>query len=139
MDIYRKIRILIMAACSVMIIGLMTIPAFAEDNTNKDDKKKKDEIDYTLDKEVQDWLNEGNGIPGEAKYATLKCTDHLWVIDSTDVSDGKVELTGNNDEKRILAGIALRDWLKTQFFYGDKLGKEDNRITFKRPKKDNPF
>ncbi|MBQ7583473.1 MAG: hypothetical protein IJT24_02580 [Lachnospiraceae bacterium] len=138
MDISIKIRILIMTACSVMFIGLMTIPAFAADDANKTDEKKKDEIDYTLDKEVQDWLNEGNSIPGDAKYATLKCTSHLWMIDSTDISDGKVELTGNN-ETRILAGIALRDWLKTQSFYGDKLGEPDNKITFKRPQKDKPF
>lgn len=134
----RLRKMLITTICSIMAVGMLTTPALAADEADKKDDKKKDEIDYTLDKEVQDWLNEGNSIPGDAKFATLKCTSHMWEIDSNDISDGKVVLTGNN-ETRELAGIALRDWLKTQYFYGDKLGQDDNRITFKRPKKDNPF
>ncbi len=140
----KNARIIILIACSVMIFGLFgsisAASAFAADNNNSDDKnKKKDEIDYTLDKEVKEWLDEGNSIPSEVKYSTLGSSSHLWMLDDTDVSDGKVELTGNGDEKTILAGIALRDWLKTQSFYGEKLGDPDNKIEFKRPKKSKPF
>lgn len=84
------------------------------------------------------WLDDGKSIPSEAKYASHGNSDHLWEIDDTDISDGKVELIAN-DEKRILAGIALRDWLKTQSFYGEKLGDPDNKIEFIRPGKKKAF
>lgn len=106
-------------------------PAFAAE-ANKTDQTENDKDLYKLDKEVQKWLDEGNSIPGEAKYATLSGTGHLWAIDSNDISDGKVELTGN-DEVRELYGLSLKNWLKTQFFYGDQLGKDDNRKKFLRP------
>ena len=89
----RLKKILITTICSIMAVGMLTTPALAADEADKKDDKKKDEIDYTLDKEVQDWLNEGNSIPGDAKFATLKCTSHMWEIDSNDISDGKVVLT----------------------------------------------
>lgn len=132
------LRLLVVAICSVMMIGMMTVTAFAADNTDNKDNSKKDEIDYTLDKQVKAWLDDGKSIPSEAKYASLGNSDHLWEIDDTDISDGKVELIAN-DEKRILAGIALRDWLKTQSFYGEKLGDPDNKIEFIRPGKKKAF
>ena len=67
----RLKKILITTICSIMAVGMLTTPALAADEADKKDDKKKDEIDYTLDKEVQDWLNEGNSIPGDAKFATL--------------------------------------------------------------------
>ena len=131
------IRFLAAAVCGIMMMG-MTVTAFAADNTDNKDNSKKDEIDYTLDKQVKAWLDDGKSIPSEAKYASLGNSDHLWEIDDTDISDGKVELIAN-DEKRILAGIALRDWLKTQSFYGEKLGDPDNKIEFIRPGKKKAF
>ena len=131
------IRLLAAAVCGIMMMG-MTVTAFAADNTDNKDNSKKDEIDYTLDKQVKAWLDDGKSIPSEAKYASLGNSDHLWEIDDTDISDGKVELIAN-DEKRILAGIALRDWLKTQSFYGEKLGDPDNKIEFIRPGKKKAF
>lgn len=121
-----------------MMAGLLVMTAYAADDANTDGEKKKDEIDYTLNKDVKAWLDEGNSIPAEAKYATLGSSDHLWELDDTDVSDGKVELKANG-ETRILAGIALRDWLKTQSFYGEKLGEPDNKLEFIRPKKSKAF
>ncbi len=131
------IRLLAAAVCGIMMMG-MTVTAFAADNTDNKDNSKKDEIDYTLDKQVKAWLDDGKSIPSEAKYASLGNSDHLWEIDDTDISDGKVELIAN-DEKRVLAGIALRDWLKTQSFYGEKLGDPDNKIEFIRPGKKKAF
>ena len=131
------IRLLAAAVCGIMMMG-MTVTAFAADNTDNKDNSKKDEIDYTLDKQVKAWLDDGKSIPSGAKYASLGNSDHLWEIDDTDISDGKVELIAN-DEKRILAGIALRDWLKTQSFYGEKLGDPDNKIEFIRPGKKKAF
>ncbi len=141
MNIKNRIKAWLLTACSIAVVALSVgsycTPAYAADDQNTD-KKDKNEIDYTLDKEVKEWLDEGNSIPAEAKYSTLSSTSHLWALDDTDISDGKVELIGNN-ESRILAGVALRDWLKTQSFYGEKLGEPDNKIKFKRPKKPNAF
>ena len=138
MDALRKI--LIMLLCGGMLTGIFVLPVFAADGNNSDGTSKKDEIDYTLDKEVKEWLDEGNSIPAEAKFCTLSASSHMWEIDDTDVSDGKVELRSDDEnDTRILAGIALRDWLKTQSFYGDKLGEKDNKIVFKRPRKTDPF
>lgn len=132
------LRLLVAAICSVMMIGMMTVTAFAADATDNKEGSKKDEIDYTLDKQVKEWLDAGNSIPTEAKYASLGSSDHLWELDDTDISDGKVELTAN-EESRVLAGIALRDWLKTQSFFGEKLGESDNKIEFIRPGKKKAF
>ena len=56
------------------------------------------------------------------------------MLDDTDISDGKVILSVG-EESREICGIAMRDWLKTQYFYGENLGADDNRKKFIRPKK----
>ncbi|MCR5774468.1 MAG: hypothetical protein K6G42_05235, partial [Lachnospiraceae bacterium] len=101
------------------------------------DKKQTEQVDV-VDKEVKEWLDEGHSIPAEVKYATLSGTGHLWELDSTDLSDGKVELIGNG-EKCTISGNALRSWLKTQFFYKDDPGVEDSRVKFERPRKKKAF
>lgn len=136
MKAFRKI--LITTVLGIMMAGLFVMTAYAADDAKSEDEKKKNEIDYTLNKDVKAWLDAGNSIPSEAKYATLASSDHLWELDDTDVSDGKVELKAN-EETCILAGIALRDWLKTQSFYGEKLGEPDNKLEFVRPKKSKAF
>ena len=117
----------------------------ADDNTdNKTEDKNKtiEKIDkdtvFELDEEVKEWVDGGGAIPSEAKYATLSGTGHLWEIDSPDLSDGKVELIAGT-ESRYLAGLTLKEWLQTQRFYGEKLGERDNRIKFKRPKKEKAY
>ena len=128
----KKLICLLLTA-SMMVLNVVPVAAADANTTNKEET---DKDLYKLDKEVQKWLDEGNSIPGEAKYATLSGTGHLWAIDSNDISDGKVELTGNDeDEVRVIYGLALKNWLKTQFFYGDQLGKDDNRKKFVRPGK----
>ena len=87
---------------------------------------------------MQEWLDEGHGIPAEAKYASLSGTGHLWVIKDTDFSDGRIELEGN-DETVILYGLKLKDWLKSQSFFGENLGQPNNKIKFIRPKKKKAF
>ena len=126
----KKLICLLLTA-SMMVLNVVPVAAADANTTNKEET---DKDLYKLDKEVQKWLDEGNSIPGEAKYATLSGTGHLWAIDSNDISDGKVELTGNDeDDVRVIYGLALKNWLKTQFFYGDQLGKDDNRKKFVRP------
>lgn len=128
----KKLICLLLTA-SMMVLNVVPVAAADANTTNKEET---DKDLYKLDKEVQKWLDEGNSIPGEAKYATLSGTGHLWAIDSNDISDGKVELTGNDeDDVRVIYGLALKNWLKTQFFYGDQLGKDDNRKKFVRPGK----
>ncbi len=128
----KKLICLLLTA-SMMVLNVVPVAAADANTTNKEET---DKDLYKLDKEVQKWLDEGNSIPGEAKYATLSGTGHLWAIDSNDISDGKVELTGNDeDEVRVIYGLALKNWLKTQFFYGDQPGKDDNRKKFVRPGK----
>ncbi len=138
----RKLRGFLFAVCGMIVLGLyggaVSRPAFAAAVTDTEKKEDEKKDPYALDKEVKDWLDGGGGIPGEVKYATLSGTGHLWELDSTDISDGKVELIGVN-EKRLVYGIELKNWLKNQFFYGDRLGEEDNRVKFKRPKKDYEF
>ncbi|MCR5748102.1 MAG: hypothetical protein K6G03_10375 [Lachnospiraceae bacterium] len=141
----RYFKKMILAAGFVAILGLSSgiysSSCMAADTTtnNTTGSEQSDEDKYKLNDEVKEWLDAGNSIPGEVKYSTLASTSHLWAIDSNDISDGKVILSGNGGEERELYGLGLKDWLKTQFFYGDKLGQDDNRIKFKRPKKTKAF
>lgn len=139
----KRIRALLIAACGAVILGITgqinSAPCFAADNnTTTDNKEKSDEELYKLDEEVQEWLDEGHSIPAEAKYASLSGTGHLWVIKDTDFSDGRIELEGN-DETVILYGLKLKDWLKSQSFFGENLGQPNNKIKFIRPKKKKAF
>ncbi len=138
----KRMRALLIAACGAVILGITGLinstPCFAADNTSSDDKEQSDEELYKLDDEVQEWLDEGHSIPSEAKYASLSGTGHLWVIKDTDFSDGRIELEGN-DQTVILYGLKLKDWLKSQSFFGENFGKPDNKIKFIRPKKKKAF
>ncbi len=125
-----------------IIIGIcssMNTIIYAAETTDTANAASDDTTTYKLDREVQEWLDAGNSIPANAKYATLSSSSHLWALDSTDISDGKVELYGLGDEVRVLSGIAMRDWLKTQTFYGENLGEKNNKIEFIRPKKKKAF
>ena len=137
----RFIKGLILSACGVIIFGIYGNAAksecFAADTQTQNKEKSEEEL-YKLDDEVKEWLDAGNSIPGDAKFATLSATSHLWKIDSTDISDGRVELT-TDTESRTIYGIALKDWLKTQYFYGDNFGSDDNRKKFIRPQKSVAF
>mgnify|MGYP007069885312 CR=1 FL=1 len=121
------------------ICGSMNTAIYAAETTDTASTASGGETTYKLDREVQEWLDAGNSIPANAKYATLSSSSHLWALDSTDISDGKVELYGLGDEVRVLSGIAMRDWLKTQTFYGENLGEKNNKIEFIRPKKKKAF
>jgi len=149
----RSIRLLLLHICSLFIISSYVLCfspdcyAAGNDTEETDDngKKKKiekidDDTEFKLDKEVQEWVDEGGSIPGEAKYCTYSGSSHLWVLADTDLSDGKIKLTGNSESEFIyLAGNRLTTFLRTQFFYGENLGAADNRIKFKRPRKDIEF
>lgn len=129
----KKMKMFLLMILALAILGTAgsaALPCYAASEDTEKEGVKKDP--YELDKQVKEWLDAGNGIPGDAKYATLQGTTHLWEIDSADISDGKVELSGVN-EKRLVYGIELRTWLKTQFFYGDNFNNEDNRKKFVRP------
>ncbi|MBQ9607046.1 MAG: hypothetical protein IJV16_07705 [Lachnospiraceae bacterium] len=132
----KRIKGIILIICGIMIIGiygrLNTVSCLAADNNTTNQENNEDK--YKLNDDVKEWLDAGGGIPSDVKYATLSSTNHLWELDSTDISDGKVELKGNNETREIY-GLALCDWLKTQFFYGDNFGSDNNRKKFVRPKK----
>ena len=81
----RSIKILLLIVCSFFIFSLGTLSyssdGLAADNDteetdeNGNKKKKKlekidDDTEFKLDKEVQQWLDDGGSIPGEAKYCT---------------------------------------------------------------------
>lgn len=129
MDI--KKLIITLSAAALFFGYINTASVLAAENT---DKSKSDADRYKLNDEVKEWLDAGNSIPADVKYSTLASTDHLWMLDDTDISDGKVILSVG-EESREICGIAMRDWLKTQYFYGDNLGADDNRKKFIRPKK----
>lgn len=151
----RSIKILLLIVCLFFIFSLGTLSyssdGLAADNDteetdeNGNKKKKKlekidDDTEFKLDKEVQQWLDDGGSIPGEAKYCTYSGSSHLWVLDDTDLSDGKIKIIGDSREGAVyIAGNRLTTFLKTQFFYGENLGEEENRIKFKRPRKDIEF
>ena len=141
MRINKRIAGLMLGAAFIIlgIYGSEDTAALAAETTDTTDTASGDATTYKLDREVQEWLDAGNSIPANAKYATLSSSSHLWALDSTDISDGKVELYGLGDEVRVLSGIAMRDWLKTQTFYGENLGEKDNKIEFIRPKKKKAF
>ena len=141
MRINKRIAGLMLGAAFIIlgIYGSEDAAALAAETTDTANAASDDATTYKLDREVQEWLDAGNSIPANAKYATLSSSSHLWALDSTDISDGKVELYGLGDEVRVLSGIAMRDWLKTQTFYGENLGEKDNKIEFIRPKKKKAF
>ena len=140
-DVFRK------TVCLMLVTALFTAVSAgaclaADDAGKKTDEKDNSKIEkvdkdtvFELDDEVKEWVDGGGAIPAEAKYATLSGSGHLWEIDSPDLSDGKVELIAGT-ESRFLAGLTLKEWLKHQRFYGEKLGERDNRLKFKRPKVD---
>ena len=140
-DVFRKTVCLVLVTALFASIGAGA--CFAADDagkkTDEKDNSKIEKVDkdtvFELDDEVKEWVDGGGAIPAEAKYATLSGSGHLWEIDSPDLSDGKVELIAGT-ESRFLAGLTLREWLKHQRFYGEKLGERDNRLKFKRPKGD---
>ena len=142
MKTHNRIRALLIAACGVVFFGLAgymdSTWCLAANTASADNKEQSEEELYKLDEEVQEWLDEGHGIPAEAKYASLSGTGHLWVIKDTDFSDGRIELEGN-DETVILYGLKLKDWLKSQSFFGENLGQPNNKIKFIRPKKKKAF
>jgi len=129
-------------AVTVLYLILSPVRGFAAETgkgTNgTGDTKKEEEDPYKLDPEVKKWLDEGGSIPADAKYSTLATTSHLWMLDSTDISDGKVILKMGYEQREIY-GMSLKNWLKTQRFYGDKFGEDGNIKTFKRPGKPKPF
>ena len=129
----KGIKVFLASFLIMAVLGMVgkaaSVFCYAATDQKKTDEKKDP---YELDKQVKEWLDAGNGIPGDAKYATLMGTTHLWEIDSTDISDGKVELKGLN-EKRLVYGLELKNWLKTQFFYGDNFQSDENRKKFVRP------
>ncbi|MBO5552029.1 MAG: hypothetical protein J5966_08720 [Lachnospiraceae bacterium] len=134
MNIKRAV-ITVCGIAAVLFFGFVSAPrALAAENTNGTSDADK----YKLDEEVKEWLDAGNSIPGEVKYSTLAATGHLWELDDTDISDGKVILKAG-EETRELYGFGLKNWIKTQFFYGDQFGADDNRKKFIRPKKTDAF
>lgn len=141
MRINKRIAGLMLGAAFIIlgIYGSADTAALAAETTDTTNAASDDATTYKLDREVQEWLDAGNSIPANAKYATLSSSSHLWALDSTDLSDGKVELYGLGDEVRVLSGIAMRDWLKTQTFYGENLGEKNNKIEFIRPRKKKAF
>ncbi len=141
MRVHKRIAGFMLGAVFIMlsVYGSTDTAALAAETTDAANAASDDATTYKLDREVQEWLDAGNSIPANAKYATLSSSSHLWALDSTDISDGKVELYGLGDEVRVLSGIAMRDWLKTQTFYGENLGEKDNKIEFIRPKKKKAF
>ena len=141
MGVHKRIAGFILGS-GLVLLGFcsgMNTAIYAAETTDTTDTASGDATTYKLDREVQEWLDAGNSIPANAKYATLSSSSHLWALDSTDISDGKVELYGLGDEVRVLSGIAMRDWLKTQTFYGENLGEKNNKIEFIRPKKKKAF
>ncbi len=127
----RKMRWLWVAVSALMVfVSVTRLSVVTSQAEETDDKNKKKEVKYELDPEVKEWLDQGNSIPGSVKYASLSGSTHLWEVDSTDISDAKVELIGN-DERRIVGGIELRDWLRCQRFYGEKMAQDP--VKFKRP------
>lgn len=151
----RSIKFLLILVCSFFVfsLGLLSyssITLAADNDTEETDengnkKKKKlekidDDTEFKLEKEVQQWIDDGGSIPDEAKYCTYSGSSHLWVIEDTDLSDGKIKITGDSREGSVyIAGNRLTTFLKTQFFYKEDLGAEDSRIKFKRPRKDIEF
>ena len=136
-DMTEKIllRIALAALISVMLGQVQGVSCYAEDKNGE--AENTGETVYKLTDDVQKWLDEGGSIPVDAKYATLSASDHLWVIDDKDFSDGKIELSVNENEKKILSGIALKDWLDHQLFFGEGYGKD--RVKFIRPSKKPAF
>ena len=134
-----NIKRILITVCGIALVAaygaFSTVSCIAADNG---DTEKSDAEKYKLNDEVKEWLDAGNSIPGDVKYSTLAATDHLWELDDTDISDGKVILTAG-EETREIYGLALKNWIKTQFFYGENLGRDDNRKKFIRPKKSVAF
>ena len=126
-----KKLIITLFAAALFFGYINTASVLAAEST---DKSKREVDRYELNDDVNEWLDAGNSILADVKYSTLASTDHLWMLDDTDISDGKVILSVG-EESREICGIAMRDWLKTQYFYGENLGADDNRKKFIRPKK----
>lgn len=134
---YKRLRAILLTACVaavVLVFGRVSaVQGIAAEVTTTDNKQND-----LFDREVKAWLDAGGSIPTDVKYATYSGTGHLWVLDSTDLSDGVVELSGNEGTITV-SGNGLLNWLNSQFFYKETLGREDSRVKFVRPKKSKAF